>query len=183
MPQMKSGLPQRRQDSACSLLLFLQARLFQHTIQRAGRDVNAELTRDRYGSAFRRVMKLAMATLHPNLEPAICLKQTDEIVNLHRALSTFGPQAAWLVDNSKVTLEVCLSSNDLLAQSNNSPLQPRPNIDRVHPSREGRLQPRICVFEGHAAIRGDCDSFSGKQKHIRCRLWMAGVLRTDHRVE
>jgi hypothetical protein len=30
-----------------------------------------------------------------------------------------------------------------------STLQPWPNIDRAHPSCESRLQPCICIFEGH----------------------------------
>ena len=58
--------------------LLFQTRLLQRTVERSGRNINAGFSCNRYGSRFRRVMKLPMASLLPHLQPAVSLNQRDE---------------------------------------------------------------------------------------------------------
>jgi len=61
-------------------LLFLEAGLLKRAAEGAGRNINAQLARNRYRSRFRSVMKLPMASFHANLKPSVGLKQRNELL-------------------------------------------------------------------------------------------------------
>ena len=83
MPQTTTGLFRRRQGIAYGSLLLLQLGLLQRTIQRAGRNVNAWLSRNGHSTFLRPMMELAVTSLHSNLKPPIGLKEFDEFSDLH----------------------------------------------------------------------------------------------------
>lgn len=64
-------------EVAHRLLLLLQARLLQDTVQRSGRKINIRFACDRDGPGFARMPKLTVASLHANLHPAIGLEHGD----------------------------------------------------------------------------------------------------------
>jgi hypothetical protein len=65
------------------LLSSLQPRLLKNTVERSDWHVNSELTGDRDGARLYRMLELPVATLRPDVTPAIIFDQLNHIANLH----------------------------------------------------------------------------------------------------
>ena len=71
------ALLRRQRGIAFTNLLRLQTGLLQYTVESTGRNVGPRLAGDGYGSRFRRVLELAMASLRANQNPSVRFDQRD----------------------------------------------------------------------------------------------------------
>ena len=63
---------------------FPESCLLQGAVESSGRYIDAGLAGDRHGSRLGRMMELAMASLHANLEPTVLLKQSNQFCDFQR---------------------------------------------------------------------------------------------------